>query len=82
MARECGLKQISIRRIAKTCRLKPLPQENFKLSADSASLEKVCDVVGLYLNPPEQTRTMVLCVDEKSRVQALERPPAALSHQD
>jgi hypothetical protein len=53
--------------------LKPHLQENFKFSTDPFFVEKVRDIVGLYLNPPEATRAMVLCVDEKSQVQALDR---------
>lgn len=73
MARHCGLTQNAIHRIWKTFGLKPHLQENFKLSTDPFFVEKVRDVVGLYINPPEQTRAVVLCVDEKSQVQALER---------
>jgi transposase len=73
MARQCGLSQNAIHRIWKTFGLKPHLQENFKLSTDPFFVEKVRDVVGLYLNPPEQTRAIVLCVDEKSQCQALER---------
>jgi putative transposase len=50
-------------------------QENFKLSTDPFFVEKVRDIVGLYLNPPERTRAVVLCVDEKAQVQALDREP-------
>jgi transposase len=60
-------------RIWKAFGLKPHLQETFKLSTDPFFVEKVRDVVGLYVNPPEQTRALVLCVDEKSQVQALER---------
>jgi hypothetical protein len=48
----------------------------FKLSADPLFVEKIRDIVGLYLNPP--TKAMVLCVDEKSQIQALDRPQPAL----
>jgi transposase len=73
MARDSGLTQNAILRIWKTFGLKPHLQENFKLSTDPFFVEKVRDIVGLYLNPPEQTRAIVLCVDEKSQVQALDR---------
>lgn len=73
LAQHCGLTQNAIHRIWKTFGLKPHLQENFKLSTDPFFVEKVRDVVGLYVNPPEQTRAVVLCVDEKSQVQALER---------
>jgi putative transposase len=51
--------------------LEPHRQEHFKLSTDPFFVEKVRDIVGLYLNPPENA--VVLCVDEKSQIQALER---------
>src|ERR1700751_4275476 len=51
--------------------IKPHPTETFKLSRDPRFLEKLTDVVGLYLNPPQQA--IVLCVDEKSQIQALDR---------
>lgn len=73
MAQKTGLTQNAIFRIWKTFGLKPHLQETFKLSTDPFFVEKVRDVVGLYVNPPEQTRAVVLCVDEKSQVQALER---------
>jgi transposase len=73
MAGEVGLSHTAIKRIWHTFGLQPHRQENFKLSTDPFFVEKVRDVVGLYLNPPEQTRAIVLCVDEKSQVQALER---------
>jgi transposase len=73
MAKACGLKQNAVLRIWRAFGLKPHLQETFKLSTDPFFVEKVRDVVGLYLNPPEQTRAVVLCVDEKSQVQALER---------
>jgi transposase len=73
MAKASGLTQNAILRIWRAFGLKPHLQETFKLSTDPFFVEKVRDVVGLYLNPPEQTRAVVLCVDEKSQVQALER---------
>ncbi len=73
MAREVGLSHTAIKRIWHTFGLQPHRQENFKLSTDPFFVEKVRDIVGLYLNPPEETRAIVLCVDEKSQVQALER---------
>lgn len=73
MAKKTGLTQNAIHRIWKTFGLKPHLQGTFKLSTDPFFVEKVRDVVGLYVNPPEQTRAIVLCVDEKSQVQALER---------
>ena len=73
MAKASGLTQNAVLRIWKAFGLKPHLQETFKLSTDPFFVEKVRDVVGLYVNPPEQTRALVLCVDEKSQVQALER---------
>lgn len=73
MAKASGLSQNAIVRIWKCFGLKPHLQENFKLSTDPFFVEKVRDVVGLYIDPPQQTRAVVLCVDEKSQVQALDR---------
>ena len=71
MAKHCGLSQTAIVRIWHAFGLQPHRQEAFKLSTDPFFVEKVRDIVGLYLAPPQ--RAMVLCVDEKSQVQALER---------
>src|SRR3978361_908459 len=71
MAEKTGLSQTAIVRIWSAFGLQPHRTENFKLSKDPQFVEKVRDVVGLYLNPPE--RAIVLCVDEKSQVQALNR---------
>src|SRR3954465_15053721 len=68
MAQAAGLSQSSVGRIWRAFGLKPHPRETFKLSTDPFFVEKVRDVVGLYLSPPE--RAIVLCVDEKSQVQA------------
>lgn len=73
MAQEVGLSRDAIHRIWRTFGLKPHLESSFKLSTDPFFVEKVRDVVGLYLNPPDETRAIVLCVDEKSQVQALER---------
>lgn len=73
MARASGLTQNAVSRIWRAFGLKPHLQENFKLSSDPFFVEKVRDIVGLYINPPERTRAVVLCVDEKSQVQALDR---------
>ena len=73
MAKASGLTQNAVLRIWRAFGLKPHLEQTFKLSSDPFFVEKVRDVVGLYLNPPEQTRAVVLCVDEKSQVQALER---------
>jgi transposase len=78
MAEASGLTQNAIVRIWRAFGLKPHLRENFKLSTDPFFVEKVRDIVGLYLNPPEQTRAVVLCVDEKSQVQALDRSQPVL----
>ncbi len=71
MAKAQGLSEATVRRIWRQHRLKPHLVETFKLSRDKRFLEKLCDVVGLYLNPPG--KALVLCVDEKSQIQALDR---------
>jgi transposase len=71
LARGLGLSQSAVARIWRAFGLKPHLRESFKLSTDPFFVEKVRDVVGLYLAPPE--RAIVLCVDEKSQVQALDR---------
>jgi transposase len=71
MAAACGLSPTAVGRIWRAFGLKPHLHETFKLSTDPFFVEKVRDVVGLYLNPPE--RAIVLSVDEKSQVQALDR---------
>lgn len=71
MAKAAGLSQSAVSRIWRAFSLQPHRVETFKLSSDPFFVEKVRDIVGLYLNPPE--RAMVLCVDEKSQVQALDR---------
>ena len=71
MAKECGLSFATVGRIWRAFGLKPHRSETFKLSQDPLFIEKVRDIVGLYLHPPE--RAVVLCVDEKSQIQALER---------
>lgn len=71
MAKKLGLSQTAISRIWRAFGLKPHRAETFKLSTDPLFVDKVRDVVGLYLNPPD--KAIVLCVDEKSQVQALDR---------
>ena len=71
MAAEVGLTQTAVPRIWRAFGLQPHRQETWKLSKDPLFIEKVRDVVGLYLDPPE--RAVVLCVDEKSQIQALDR---------
>ena len=76
MAARTGLSKSTIGRIWKKFDLKPHLQDSFKLSTDPLFVEKVVDVVGLYHNPPE--RAVVLCVDEKSQIQALDRSQPVL----
>jgi transposase len=71
MAAASGLSQSAVSRIWRAFALQPHRIETFNLSADPLFVEKVRDVVGLYLDPPE--RALVLCVDEKSQIQALDR---------
>jgi len=71
MARRSGLSNESVHRIWKTFGLQPHRSETFQLSTDPQFVEKVRDVVGLYLSPPQNA--LVLCLDEKSQIQALER---------
>jgi len=71
MAQAIGLSQSAVSRIWRAFSLQPHRVETFKLSSDPFFIEKVRDIVGLYLNPPE--RALVLCVDEKSQIQALDR---------
>jgi len=76
MAQRSGLSTSTIGRIWKRFDLKPHVQDGFKLSNDPLLVEKVVDVVGLYHNPPE--RAVVLCVDEKAQIQALDRSQPVL----
>ena len=71
MAKEMGLSQSAVSRIWRAFGLQPHRQETFKLSTDPLFVEKTRDIVGLYLDPP--LKAMVLCVDEKSQIQALDR---------
>ena len=71
MAEHLGLSQTTVSRTWRAFGLKPHLQDRFKLSSDPLFIDKLHDVVGLYLNPPEAA--VVLCVDEKTQVQALDR---------
>lgn len=71
LARASGLSASSVHRIWRAFSLQPHRSETFKLSTDPLFVEKVRDIVGLYLAPPE--RALVLCVDEKTQIQALDR---------
>ncbi len=76
MAERQGVSKSTVSNIWRSHNLKPHRSETFKLSRDVRFLEKLTDVVGLYLNPPQQA--MVLCVDEKSQIQALDRTQPGL----
>jgi transposase len=71
LAAQVGMSQSAVSRIWRAFGLKPHQLESFKLSSDPLFIEKVRDIVGLYLDPPEAA--IVLCVDEKTQVQALDR---------
>ena len=76
MAADSGLSRSTVGRIWKTFGLKPHLSDTFKLSNDPQFIDKVRDIVGLYLDPPE--KALVLCVDEKSQIQALDRSAPVL----
>jgi transposase len=71
LARKLKLSQSTVSRVWRAFGLQPHRSETFKLSTDPLFVDKVRDIVGLYLNPP--TKALVLCVDEKSQIQALDR---------
>jgi len=76
IAQETHLSKSTVQRVWKAFALQPHRQKHFKLSTDPFFVEKVRDIVGLYLNPPDSA--MVLCVDEKSQIQALDRTQPTL----
>ena len=76
LARALGMNQTAVSRIWRAFGLKPHLTEAFKLSTDPQFIDKVRDIVGLYLDPPEAA--LVLCVDEKTQVQALDRTAPVL----
>ena len=76
MARVVGVSPDTVNRIWRAHQLQPHRVETFKLSNDPRFSEKLTDVIGLYLNPPEHA--VVLCVDEKSQIQALDRTQKSL----
>ncbi len=76
LARATGMSQSTVSRIWRAFGLKPHLVESFKVSPDPQFIDKVRDIVGLYLNPPEAA--VVLCVDEKTQVQALDRTAPVL----
>ena len=76
MAQSQGVSKSTVNNIWRAHNLQPHRTETFKLSRDPKFLEKMTDVVGLYLNPPQ--KAIVLCVDEKSQIQALDRTQPGL----
>ena len=76
MAKHAGVSHTTVQRIWHAHELKPHLLHTFKLSNDKRFVEKLRDVIGLYVNPPEHA--LVLCVDEKSQIQALDRPQPGL----
>jgi hypothetical protein len=76
MAKACGVSKASVQRVWHANGLKPHLLKTFKLSNDPDFIEKLEDVVGLYLNPPEHA--LVFCIDEKSQIQALDRTQPGL----
>ena len=76
MAKATGLNRTAVSRIWRAFGLKPHVQETWKLSTDPQFIEKVRDVVGLYMDPPEHA--LVLCVDEKTQIQAIDRTAPCL----
>jgi hypothetical protein len=79
MAAASGMSRPTVNRIWRAFGLQPHRAESFKLSNDPQMVEKVRDIVGLYLDPPE--RALVLSVDEKSQIQALDRTQPMLPMQ-
>ena len=76
MAKAQGVSKATVNRIWRSHQIKPHRTKGFKLSRDPNFLQKLTDVLGLYLNPPE--KALVLCVDEKSQIQALDRTQPGL----
>ena len=76
LAAETGISKSTVHRWLKTFAIQPHRQRTFKISTDPFFVEKVRDIVGLYLNPPD--KAVVLCVDEKTQVQALDRTQPVL----
>lgn len=76
LAKESGVSHMTVRRIWKAHRLQPHRERSFKLSSDPEFNERVRDVVGLYMNPPD--KAVVICVDEKPGIQALDRSQTIL----
>ena len=79
LAKATGLSRMTISRIWRAFGLQPHRRDTFKLSPDPLLIEKVRDIVGLYINPPDHA--VVFCVDEKSQIQALDRTQPLLPMQ-
>ena len=79
LAKATGLSRMTVSRIWRAFGLQPHRTDTFKLSADPLLIEKVLDIAGLYINPPDHA--LVLCVDEKSQIQALDRTQPLLPMQ-
>src|SRR5438105_10554286 len=76
MAKAQGVSKNTVNRLWQLHNIKPHLSRTFKLSRDAKFLEKLTDVVGLYMNPPD--KALVLCLDEKSQIQALDRTQPGL----
>src|SRR3989304_3434288 len=76
VAGDTGISKSTVHRVWRALGLQPHRSKSFSLSTDPFFVEKVCDIVGLYLNPPDHA--LVLSVDEKSQIQALERSQPVL----
>ena len=76
MAKHAGVSHSTVRRIWNAHKIKPHLVHTFKLSNDKRFVEKLRDVIGLYMNPPEHA--LVFCVDEKTQIQALDRTQPSL----
>jgi len=76
MSKATDISMASVQRIWRAFGLKPHLEQTFKPSTDPAFVDKVHDIVGLYLNPPD--KALVLCIDEKSQIQALDRTQPGL----
>ncbi|PZR89846.1 MAG: hypothetical protein DLM68_05535 [Hyphomicrobiales bacterium] len=80
MAKICGISKASVQRIWQANGWKPHLVKTFKLSNDPHFIEKLDDVVELYMNPPDHA--LVFCIDEKSQIQALDRTQARLADEE
>jgi hypothetical protein len=76
LAKHLGISKMAVQRVWKKQKLQPHRMETFKFSKDKLFVEKLTDVVGIYMNPP--ANSVVYCVDEKSQIQALDRTQPGL----